>query len=268
MSDSMTQSVPAVERAVSILKLIAKSEGGLTVSRLARHLAFPKSSVHRIVLTLGRCGFLGLDSDSGRYRLGLQLFGLANMALSGISLRGQATPFLHRLMQDTGLTVHMAVFEHDGALLIEKVQPPGRLRLATWVGKRMDLHCTALGKVLLAYRPEPEIDDLINKHGLLRHNDNTIASAKKLKEDLTLVVRLGYAIDDEEEEIGIRCVGVPVFDSQFKVVAAISFSGTTGQIRSESLVAMAEQLKQTAKRISEQLGDQPQIAVLSQKAGL
>jgi DNA-binding IclR family transcriptional regulator len=268
VSDPMTHSVPAVERAVSILDMIAKSKGGLTVSQLARGLGFPKSSAHRIVLTFERCGFLHLDKESGRYRLGLRLFGLANMALNGISLREQAAPFLHQLMEKTGLTVHMAVFEHDEAVLIEKVQPPGFMKLATWVGKRVDLHCTALGKVLLAYRPEPEIDDLIKRHGLLRHNDNTIGSAGKLKENLALVVKLGYAIDDEEEEIGIRCIGVPIFESESKVVAAISVSGTTDQIRPESLAALAEELKRAAKEISEQIGDLAETAAFSQEAGL
>ena len=268
MSVPKTHSVPAVERAVSMLEMIAKSKGGLTVSQLARSLGFPKSSVHRIVLTFERARILCLDKDSGRYRLGLRLFGLANMALNGINLREQAAPILNHLMERIGLTVHMAVFEHDEAVLIEKVQPPGLLKLATWVGKRVDLHCTALGKVLLAYRPEWEIDDLVKKHGLLRHNDNTIGSAKKLKENLALVTKLGYAIDDEEEEIGIRCLGVPIFDSQIKVAAAISVSGTADQINPESFGTLAEQLKRAAQAISEQLGYPTESQALSQRVGM
>jgi len=179
---------------------------------------------------------------------------LANMALEGLNLRDQAAPFLHRLMEKTGLTVHMAVLEHDEAVLIEKIQPLGAIKVATWVGKHVDLHCTALGKVLLAYRSEPEIDELIKKHGLLRHNENTIGSARKLKENLALTLKMGYALDDEEEELGIRCLGAPIFDSQGRVVAAVSVSGTTSQIEAEQLGTLAEQVKHTARSISDQLG--------------
>jgi DNA-binding IclR family transcriptional regulator len=250
----VTESVPALERAVLILEFLGKSRTGQTISQLARNLALPKSSVHRTVLTLERCGFLYLDRETGRYRLGLHLFGLANMALEGLNLREQAAPFLHKLMEKTGLTVHMAVLEHDEAVLIEKVQPLGALKVATWVGKHVDLHCTALGKALLAYRSEAEIDDLIKKHGLLRHNENTIGSARKLKENLVLVRKLGYALDDEEEELGIRCMGAPIFDSQGQVAAAASVSGTTSQMEPEQLGAISEQVKRTARAISYQLG--------------
>jgi DNA-binding IclR family transcriptional regulator len=254
MSHHLTQSVPALERGVLLLEMLAKSKGGLTVSQIARGLALPKSSVHRILLTLERHRFLYLDKGTRRYRLGLHLFGLANMALAGVSLREQAAPILHRLMERTGLTVHMAVLEHDEAVLIEKVQPLGAIKVATWVGKRMDLHCTALGKVLLGYRPEQEIDALIKKHGLLRHNENTLCSARKLKENLALARKLGYALDDEEEELGIRCVGAPVFNSHGEVIAAVSVSGTTSEIDPELFSNLAEQVKNAARAISDELG--------------
>ena len=256
----MTQSVPALERAVLILEFLGKSRTGHTISQLARSLSLPKSTVHRTALTLERFGFLYFDRGTGHYRLGLHLFGLANMALEGLNLREQAAPFLNRLMEKTGLTVHMAVLEHDEAVLIEKVQPLGALKVATWVGKRVDLHCTALGKVLLAYRSELEIDDLIKKHGLLRHNENTIGSARKLKENLALVRKLGYALDDEEEELGIRCLGAPIFDGQGQVAAAVSVSGTIMRIELEQLGFLSEQVKHTARAISGQLGESVDVS--------
>jgi DNA-binding IclR family transcriptional regulator len=120
--------------------------------------------------------------------------------------------------------------------------------------RRMTQSVPALGKVLLAYRSESEIDDLIKKHGLLRHNENTIGSARKLKENLALVRKLGYALDDEEEELGIRCMGAPIFDSQGHEAAAVSVSGTTSQMERERLGPLSEQVKRTARAISDQLG--------------
>jgi len=121
----------------------------------------------------------------------------------------------------------------------------------------LDLHCTALGKAYLAYRSDAEIDSLIKRHGLLRHNENTLVSVRRLKENLSLIRRKGYALDDEEEEIGIRCIGAPVFNAQAESVAAISIVGNTTRIGPDELPHLSEQVKRTAQAISQQLGYSP-----------
>ena len=184
---------------------------------------------------------------------GLKLFTLANMALGGLELRQQAAPSLTALGQKTELTVNMAILDLNEIVLIEKVEPPGIFRLATWVGQRLPLHCTGLGKALLAFLPEPELDGII-KRGLLRHNENTIVSPRKLKEHLVLVRKVGYAVDDEEANIGLRGIGAPILDSLGRAIASISVSGTTTQITPENLSAFAEKVKQAGLAISQQLG--------------
>jgi DNA-binding IclR family transcriptional regulator len=179
MSAPRTQSVPALERGLSILESLSKSKHGLTLSQLSRALELPKSSVHCLLLTFERHGYLHHDDSSGRYRLGLRFCDLANAALGGVMLRDQAAPFLRQLRESTQLTTHMAVLEHDEVVLIEKLEAPSA-RVNSWIGKRMDVHCTALGKALTAALPEEQLDVLVHRHGLLRHNDNTIASIKKL----------------------------------------------------------------------------------------
>lgn len=248
--DLKTRSAPALDQALTLLETLAESAKGLTLSELARKLGLPRSSTHRLLLTLVRRGFLYQDRQSGRHVLGLKLFELAKQALNGIRLREQALPFLRALMTRTRLTVHLAVLDQNGAMLVEKVEPPGLLRLATWVGKRMDLHCTGVGKALLAHLPENEADRLIREHGLPRHNENTIASARKLKEKLAEIRQLGYALDDGEDEIGLRCIGAPIFGVDGTVAASISVAGTTAQIRSENLCELARLVKQTAQDIS------------------
>jgi DNA-binding IclR family transcriptional regulator len=260
MAARRTQSVPAVERAIRILESLASSRNGLTLSQITRKLGIPKSSTHCLLLTFERSGYLHRLAPTGRYMLGIRLFGLANVALSGITVREQAAPFLRQLMERTRLTVHMAVLEQAEAILIERIETPGLLRLATWIGKRMGLHCTALGKALIAGLPEEELDRLLRKHGMLRHNENTISSFRKLKQHLTLVRKTGYALDNEEEEVGIRCVGAPVRDWQDQVVAAISVSGTTMQINLENLSWLVDQVKSTAEAISAQMQFSPPAA--------
>ena len=247
-----TQSVPALERALLILEYLAKSRHGVTLSQLTRKLELPKSTSHALLLTFERCGYVQRDEATGRYRLGTTLYALANMALSGISLRDQAAPFLYKLMQDTGLTVHLAILEHGEALLIDRIEPSGTPKVATWVGKRMGLHCTAVGKALIAYLPETEVEEFVRKQGLMRHNENTIASMKRLKQVCESVQQLGYSIDDEEEELGVRCIGAPVFNWQRDAVAAISVSGPVAQL--DNIEPLAARVKQTALAISHHLG--------------
>jgi DNA-binding IclR family transcriptional regulator len=214
----------------------------------------PRSSAHCLLLTLERRGYLHRHEKSGRYMFGLKLFSLASYAINGLEVRELAAPYLAALMQQTGQTVHMAILEQHEPVLVSKVDAPGIFRLATWTGKRMDFHCTAVGKAIAAFLPEQKLDELVSVRGLPRHNENTIVSSRKLKQQLEHVRACGFALDDEEEEIGLRCIGVPVFDHERRVVAAISVSGTTTQIHAENVSALAERVKAAAASISSALG--------------
>ena len=253
-----TQSVPALERGLAILECLTRSQHGLTVSQLTRNLGFPKSSVHALLLTFERHGYLYRDGTSGRYRLGLRICDLANIALARIKLRDQAAPLLSRLRDSTSLTAHMAILEHDEALLVEKMESP-KMHVNSWIGKRMDLHCTALGKALIAYLPDEQVETLVQRRGMLRHNENTIVSMRRLKEDLDLVRRRGYSVDDEEEEINVRCIGAPIRDSQGRVLAAISITGTLAEVNENSRDSLIANVRATATAIARRL-EQSEVA--------
>ncbi len=216
--------------------------------------------MHCILVTLERCGYVRRNERTSRYTLALKLFSLANSALNGVELRDRAAPFLRSLVERTHLAVHMAILEGSEPILIERVEPAGVIRLATWIGKRMDVHCTAVGKVLASTLPEEELTELVRKRPLIRHNDNTIVSLKKLREDFQRVCARGYAVDDEEEEIGMRCIGCPVFDANGKTIAAISVTGTTDQITLENLPELSAALRSTASALGEALKMTPEHA--------
>ena len=247
-----TQSVPALERGLLNLELLAQSRRGVTLSQLTRKLQLSRSTVHALLLTYQRCGYIQREKESGRYCLGWRLFTLANMALCRNCLREQFSSILYRLMLDSGLTVHFAVMVEGEVILIDRIQPPREPKLASWVGKRMGIHCTALGKALIAHLPAPELDELIAKHGLCRYNENTIASPRKLREACEQVRRLGYALDDEEEEIGTRCVGAPVYNADGEVAAAISISGTKAEL--EDIPGKAALVVHAAASLSKHIG--------------
>jgi DNA-binding IclR family transcriptional regulator len=248
-----TPSVPALERGLAILELVAMSRNGLTFSQIARQLEFPKSSIHCLLVTFEREGYLHRHEPTGRYVCGEKLIKIANSAMSGILFREKALPVLRSLAERTSLTAHMAILDGGVATLIAKADMAGTQKVATWVGKRIDIHCTSLGKCLTAYLAETDLDSLVREHGLLRHNENTIASVSGLKRELSKTRTLGYAIDDEEEEIGIRCLGVPVFGANHDVIAAISVSGTVSHMQPEQCGALINELRRCASEIAARL---------------
>lgn len=254
MGNLKTRSVPALERALALFEVLANSQKGMRLRDIATSLGIAKSSAHCLVLTLERHGYIERNEFTHRYMFGLRLYSLANLALSRIRVRDVATPFLCALAETTRMAGHLAILEQGEAVLIDKVENPGLVRVATWIGKRMDVHCTGLGKALLAYLPDRDLERLIASHGLPRHNENTITSARKLKEELALIRKLGYSLDDEEDEIGLRCLGAPVFDHSGRVIAAVSLAGTTGQIGPENRTVIAERVKKAALDISRKMG--------------
>ena len=219
-----TPSVPALQRGLAILERIA-SPGADSPSRSSRAISTsPRARSTRLVLTFERQGYLQRDEATGRYMTGLKLVRLASMTLDGIVLRERATPLLRALVAATGMTAHLAILDRDEVRGGQDGRP-GTQRVATWIGKRMDIHCTSLGKCLMAHLPDAEVDRLIGERGLLRHNENTIVSPARLKQELARTRMLGYAMDDEEEEMGGRCIGAPVWNWDRQVVAAVSVAG-------------------------------------------
>ncbi len=254
MGGSKGYSVPSVERALAVLEFLAQSKRGFSISEISRRLALPKSSIHLILGTLERKGYLLKNLHTGRYCFGLKLVGLSRSALENLDLREEARPFLQALMEKNGLTVHLAVLERGEAVIIERAEPPGPIRMADWVGRRLDVNCTGVGKALIAFLSEVEFDRQVPTKGMPKHNSNTIVSVKELKRELVRVRELGYALDDEEDEIGVRCVGAPIFDHSGRVVAALSVAGTTAQVPLERVQAIGRAVRQAAAGISSCLG--------------
>lgn len=251
MAAIKTQTAPALDRALSILELLAQSRTGLTLPELAQQSNLPRSSVHYLLVTLERRGYLRRNERTSRYLFGTQLLSLANDAVVRLSLRQQAAVQLQTLMQRTQLTVHMGILERNEGMIVARHEPPQSKRMATWIGKRMDVHCTGLGKALIAQLPEDAIDEIIRQHGLARHNENTLATPRRLKEDLLKAARLGYALDDEEDELGLRCIGVPIHNSEGETIAAISLAGLAAEITPGRLPYFVREMKRTATLIAE-----------------
>jgi DNA-binding IclR family transcriptional regulator len=240
---------PALERGFRILEQLAASRRGLTLSDLARHLHLAKSTCHHLLTTLLHLGYVNPPDAAGRYFAAMKLADLGGHALSSIRLRSQSAPLLRELQGATGLTVHLAIWEQGEVVLVEKVATTEGPRLATWIGRRMDAHCTGCGKAILAHLPEAELERHIREHGLPKHNENTLASPRRLRLSLATVRESGFSIDDEEDELGYRCLGVPVHEDG-AVVAAISVAGSVSQVRPDNYSHLGKLLISTARRVS------------------
>ena len=253
MAGAKSCPVPAIERALMLLDFLAQSKSGFSTSEISRRLGLPKSSTYLIVDTLEKHGFLQKNRQNGRFYLGLKLVALSRHAIESLDLREEAKPFLRSLMRETQLVVHMAVLDGAEAMIIEKVEALGMARQTSFVGRRLDVHSTGVGKALVANIGEEELERIAKIKGFPRRNDNTITSLGALKRELAQVRILGYSVDNEEDEIGERCIGVPVFDRNSTIVAAISVAGTLAQIANERIPDLANAVKRTAARISSHL---------------
>jgi DNA-binding IclR family transcriptional regulator len=243
----------AVERALNILESVSQRREGLTNSEISRKLAIPKSSASYILRTLERRGYLRRDAGTGRYKLGLKILSLGGDAQSNLDIADVALPFMRSLVERVHLTSHLAVLDQGEAVYIEKVEAPGFFKVNTWVGRRMYLHSTSVGKALLAWLPKQETEAIVRQQGMKKRTPKTITTVSRLLADLELVREQGYAVDDQENSTGARCLGAPIIDGVGNVTAALGVSGTLTQVDEENLPKIAEALKETARRISRQL---------------
>lgn len=257
MSDQTVSS--AAERALGILEALAAVPGGLTHSEISRRLSIPKSTATYLLRSLERRGYVRREGGRGKYHLGLKVLSLHRSALAGLEIRELAQPVLRALVERTQLTAHLAVLDHGQAVYVEKAEAAGFIRMDTWVGRRMDIHCTSVGKALVAYLPEVELEALLKKHAMLRHTPRTITSPGRLLRELREVRSRGYAVDDEENSPGVRCLAAPVFDPAGAAVAALGVTGTTAQVGGAALPRIAEQVLEAARKLSRQLGYQPAV---------
>jgi IclR family acetate operon transcriptional repressor len=186
--------------------------------------------------------------------VGLKILSLSRGALSGLDVREVALPIMRHLMEKTNLTCHLAILDGPEAVYIEKVEPQGFIKMDTWVGRRMRVHATSVGKALAAHISQERLEKILADRGMEKRTAKTITSAPKLLKELEKVRSQGYAVDDEENNIGARCVGAPIFNQSGAIEASLGLSGTTQHVNAQSMPRIVEALKDAARHISMQLG--------------
>jgi IclR family KDG regulon transcriptional repressor len=245
--------VQSVDRALTILSILQQAEEPLGVTEIGTQMGLHKSSAYRTLVTLARRGYVQQDPRTERYTLGLKLVELGTTVLERLELRELARPHLKQLMEATQEVAHLVVLQDGSAVYIDKFEHPGPVKMASRIGARNPLHCTAVGKAILAFLPEKSVETIIAK-GLKRRTPSTITDPVKLREELEHVRRCGYACDLEENEPGIRCVAVPIFDHTGQVIAACSISGLAMTMTESKINECAKLVQEAGREISAAIG--------------
>lgn len=248
--------IQSLARGVAILDMVANAERSMSITEIAEALAIDKSSASRLVKTLVQSEYLQPERGSRRFVLGKRLYQLSWQLLNRMPVREKARPFLYRLVQITGECSHTAVYSEGKALVIDDVEAEASLRVVGGIGRRIPLHCTAVGKGLLAFSelPLPAV--------LERKTSRTITDTALLHEHLAHIRAVGCALDDEEHEPGVRCLAAPVYDQMGSVIATIGISGPTVRVTDDRLPWLGEQVMQIARELSAELGYVAQPAAL------
>lgn len=249
MAVQLKSSAGSVKRAFMILEFLNSSDRGWNISEMSRKLKIPKSTTHVLVSTLNEMGYIQQARDSRRFHLSPRVSGLGRKALSANPLPTAALPHLRWLVQETQLTAHVGILEKNQIVFVQKADGPGFIKFDTYVGKCSELHCTALGKAMLAFQSEQDLQALLRGYTFGRFTKKTITSKSTLLTELARVRQCGYAMDDEEEELGIRCIAAPIFSGP-AAIAAVSVTGTTLQIEPDDIDRVVTSVKRAAARIS------------------
>jgi len=221
--------IQSLARGLKILELLSQSLHGASITELAEKLAIDKSSASRLASTLSKYGYAYKNPETRRYQLGPRIIALSRNKLAALPLRQTAKPYLRQLMENTGECAHLAVLAQGKALCIDQEESSATLRVNVQVGQSLPLHCTALGKVLLAYH-EREMPETLEQY-----TPRTLLDFDELQEHLEQIRYLGYALDDEEYDPGVRCIAVPIFDHRNQVVGSLGISGPTLRMTQEKV---------------------------------
>jgi len=254
MADVTGVNVQSVSRALDILKCFDGQDAAMGISKISDRMRLSKSTVYGLVNTLVTGEFLEQDDQTKQYRLGIKLFELGNLVYKRMDLRNEAIQYCQKLVELHAATVHLAVHYDTEIVYVEKFEVPGAIVEYSQKGKRAPMHCTGVGKAIMAFLDEKEFNDYLNKENFVKFTDCTITDPDKLVEEAQRIRVCGYAVDDEEIETGLRCVAAPIFNAQKKAIAAISISASTARLPINNIDRVAKDVKDYAQWISQRMG--------------
>jgi IclR family acetate operon transcriptional repressor len=242
-----------IGKTLAVLEALGECDFEASLAEITAIAGMPKTTTHRVLQELAQHRFVVTDGH-GRYYIGPGFLSLAGKVLGQRYVGRQARVFIKKLCDATGHTVHLAVRNGNNAIYIDKLDPPQPYQMASRVGMSILLHCTSIGKAILAALPPDEVENLLLSTDLEKRTPHTLTSVPDLREELAVIRQRGFAIDNEENEEGVRCVGAAIYGSVGDVIGAVSISALSFSLTDERLAEVAAAVANTAADISEALG--------------
>lgn len=246
--------VQSLTRGLMLLERLAEAQDGMLLTDLAQQVGLAVSTAHRLLGTLEKQGFIYQDAERARWYVGLKAFAVGNAFVTGRNVVVQARPFLRRLMEQAGETTNLAILSDGEAVILAQEECREMMRMLVPLGSRAPIHASGVGKALLAALPDVEVTEILHRHGLPRLTANTIDTPDKLRAAIAEVHTLGYAYDNEEHTIGMRCVAATIHDEYTQPLAAISVSGPRSRMSDERIPALGQLVVHIAAELTHALG--------------
>lgn len=250
-------SVQSVDRVLDIIEVLSTEQDGLGVTTIANKVGLHKSTAHRLLTTLANRGYVAKTGD-GNYKIGLKLIEAVSCYINSLELQTEARPYLMQLTGELGLTSHLGILDRDMVVYIEKMDVVSSIRMYSQIGLRMHSYCSSLGKCLLSNYSKEELNGIMKDCSFIKFTNNTIGSMEELHKEINKVRKQGWAMDNEEYEIGHRCIGAPIYDYKGDIIAAISASGPKNLIKDDRIQDVANAVKKAAIELSRSMGYIPE----------
>lgn len=243
----------SIIKAFEILKIFTREEPEKSLAQISKETGINKTTVYRFLSSLMKIGFVGQDPHTGTYHLGIKLFEIGNRVIVNKNIIEISRSILTRIVKDINITIHLATIYDNEVLYLDKIKSTQSLQMHTYIGLRVPLHCTALGKSILSRLPKDEVREMLKYVRLTARTPQTITKINDLLQNLQTVKKNGYAVDREEFEEHVLCVAVPILNNDDYPIAAISMSGNKLQINDRSIPILAGELQKASKLISEKI---------------
>ncbi len=246
--------VQSLVRALAIVNRLAAADEGFTLTEVAQQVGLSPSTAHRLLTTLEQERYVQFDAERRLWSVGVQAFVAGNAFLKTRNLVAAARPHMRALMEDSEETVNLAVADQSDAIYLSQIDCRQMMRAVARPGARVPLHCSSVGKALLSAMPDADLARLLHRTGLPRVTVKTIDTTVALRRDLTLARERGFAIDDEEHAVGLRCIAAVIFDENAGPIAALSLSGPMARISDDRIPLLGDLVRRSADAISARLG--------------
>ncbi|POW60615.1 acetate operon transcriptional repressor IclR [Candidatus Pantoea alvi] len=244
--------VQSLQRGLHLLELIADSHGSVALTELAQQAGLPNSTTHRLLTTMQQQGFVHQTGDLGLWTIGAHAFVVGSSFLQSRNLLALVHPVLRRLMENSGETVNLAVLDLSDyqAVIIDQVQCTQLMRMSAPIGGKLPMHASGAGKAFLAHLSDEQVTALLHQKGLHHYTPNTLMSPQSLKANLAQVRKGGFAFDDEEHALGLRCVAAPVYDEHGEPFAALSISGPVARMTDDRITELGALVIREARQVT------------------